>query len=79
MNAKEIALAVAGVSFAGALYLLWLAWRQIREGQDRHRRIHQSIRALDGSHEACDLPAKDELVFERYASRYAGLGEGVTR
>jgi hypothetical protein len=86
MIAQIALIAVAGVAFNGALYLLWIAAQQIirdrRQRRDARlmaeasRAVHAAVGA---SHEAAELTAEQESEWKYIAARYPSLGKGVSR
>jgi hypothetical protein len=72
---------VYGAAAGIALLLLQPLGRVLRSLKaPRSPQKQQQPRApLDGSHEACDLAVREELLWERIASRDAGLGAQITK
>lgn len=75
IDAGTILGALTAFSLAGGL--LWIAACEI--GHAREARRERKAAAALIACEACELTDKEQLVFERYAVRYSGLGDEVTR
>lgn len=78
------------VILSGAVLASWMAACEIARARERrHARKTAAVRQAaleagrglpeDGNaaHETCELSSTEEMVWERYATRYEGLGDDV--
>lgn len=86
MSASAVVLtADAMTTIAAAVIWRLMVRASRRRNTERARRMIATRQAAlkaagsGGTHEACEVPEREELIFDRYASRYDGLGQDVTR